>query len=62
MAAVHVVGESRSRIFGLRPAERLERQAKRLGEMQLVADASAVLGDSTLDWLRANPDAARAAQ
>ena len=55
MAAVHVVGECRTRIFGLRPAERLERQARVLGEMVLVADACAVLGGPSVQWLRANP-------
>ena len=55
MAAVHVVGECRARIFGLRPAERLQRQSGGLGDMLLVADASAVLADATLDWLRAHP-------
>lgn len=51
---LHIVGECDRRIFGLTPAERLERQARGLGDLALVADASAVIDDATLGWLAGN--------
>ena len=46
-----IVGECDHRLFGMRPAERLERQSCRLGDAHLVAHASAVLSDDTVTWL-----------
>lgn len=47
---LHIVGECEQRIFGLRPAERLERQLKGRSDVELVAHASAVMDDAALDW------------
>lgn len=48
---LHIVGECDERIFGLRPVQRLERQARALQGLELVADASAVMDDAALAWL-----------
>jgi phosphatidylglycerophosphate synthase len=47
---LHIVGECDKRIFGLRPAERLQRQLKQRQDVELVAHASAVMDDAALDW------------
>lgn len=47
---LHIVGECEKRIFGLRPAERLQRQLKQRQDVELVAHASAVMDDAALDW------------
>jgi phosphatidylglycerophosphate synthase len=47
---LHIVGECEKRIFGLRPAERLQRQLDQRQEIELVAHASAVMDDAALDW------------
>ncbi len=51
---LHIVGDCDERIFGLRPAERLRRQIRRRGDVEVVAHASAVLDDAALDWLIQN--------
>jgi phosphatidylglycerophosphate synthase len=51
---LYIVGECEERIFGLRPPERLERQLKGRGEVELVAHASAVMDDAALGWLVEN--------
>ena len=51
---LHIVGTCEKRIFGLRPAERLQRQLKGRPDLELVAHASAVMSDATLDWLAEN--------
>jgi phosphatidylglycerophosphate synthase len=48
---LHIVGECEKRIFGLSPAERLQRQLKSRKDVDLVAHASAVMDDAALDWL-----------
>lgn len=48
------MGHCTTRLFGLLPSERLERQASSL-DLILVADASAVLDGAAVDWLQANP-------
>lgn len=48
---LHIVGECEKRVFGLRPAQRLERQMRKRGGVTVVADASAVMDDGALDWL-----------
>ncbi|MBI3171642.1 MAG: CDP-alcohol phosphatidyltransferase family protein [Hydrocarboniphaga effusa] len=50
-----IVGDCDQRLFGMTPAERLSRQAPRLGDLHLVAHASAVLSDDTVSWLAAHP-------
>ena len=50
-----VVGDCDQRLFGMKPAERLSRQASRLGDLHLVAHASAVLSDDTVAWLADHP-------
>jgi phosphatidylglycerophosphate synthase len=50
-----IVGQCDQRLFGMTPAERLSRQTVDLGELQLVADASAVLSNDTIAWLADNP-------
>ena len=52
---LHIVGECDARIFGDRPAARLERQSKAIGDLSLVADASAVLEDAAVAWLVDQP-------
>lgn len=51
---LHIVGECDKRIFGLRPAERLQRQLKSRDDVDVVAHASAVMDDATLSWLIEN--------
>jgi len=48
---LHIVGECEKRIFGLRPAQRLEHQMRKRDDVILVVDASAVIDDGALDWL-----------
>jgi phosphatidylglycerophosphate synthase len=55
LPSLSIVGECERRIFGLSPRERLARQAERGGDGLLVADASAVLGDSAVVWLADHP-------
>jgi phosphatidylglycerophosphate synthase len=50
-----IVGECDQRLFGMKPAERLTRQTSKLGDMHLVAHASAVLSDDTISWLADHP-------
>lgn len=50
-----IVGDCDQRLFGLKPAERLNRQTSRLGDLHLVAHASAVLSDDTVAWLADHP-------
>lgn len=45
-------------IFGLRPEVRLRRQLSGLPSLRLVADASAVINEGTLQWLEQNPGVA----
>ena len=52
---IEIVGSCERRIFGLAPAERLARQRGASPGPVLVADASAVLGDTTVGWLLENP-------
>lgn len=52
---LHIVGECEKRIFGLRPAERLHRQLRGRGDVDVVAHASAVMDDAALSWLIENP-------
>jgi len=52
---ITIVGDCDQRLFGLKPADRLARQASRLGELDLVAHASAVLSDDTVAWLANHP-------
>ena len=51
---LHIVGECEERIFGLRPAERLERQLKGRADVELVAHASTVIDDAAVGWLVEN--------
>jgi phosphatidylglycerophosphate synthase len=51
---LHIVGECEKRIFGLRPAERLERQLQGRDDVNIVAHASAVLDEAALSWLIEN--------
>ena len=51
---LHIVGECEKRIFGLRPAERLQRQLKGRDDVDVVAHASAVMDDAALTWLIEN--------
>lgn len=50
-----IVGECDQRLFGMKPAERLARQTADLGELQIVAHASAVLSNDLVAWLASNP-------
>lgn len=50
-----IVGQCDQRLFGMTPAERLARQTVELGELQLVAHASAVLSNDTIAWLADHP-------
>lgn len=50
-----IVGQCEQRLFGMTPAERLARQAVDLGDLQLVAHASAVLSNDTIAWLASHP-------
>jgi phosphatidylglycerophosphate synthase len=55
---LHITGTCDRRLFGINPAERLRRQRGDLPGPTLVADASAVLGDSAIAWLIENPGTA----
>lgn len=46
-----IVGQCDQRLFGMTPADRLSRQTSKLGDLHLVAHASAVLSDDTIAWL-----------
>lgn len=48
---LHLVGECDARIFGRKPAERLERQSNGLSGLLMVADAATVLDDAAAAWL-----------
>ncbi len=50
-----IVGQCDQRLFGMKPEQRLARQITNLGELHLVARASAVLSDDTISWLASNP-------
>ncbi|WP_205478449.1 CDP-alcohol phosphatidyltransferase family protein [Sphingomonas arenae] len=50
-----VTGHCDRLIFGLSPAERLRRQVAGMPGLRLVADASAVISEGTLQWLEQNP-------
>ena len=50
-----ITGHCDRLIFGLRPAERLRRQVAGMPGLRLVADASAVISEGTLQWLEQNP-------
>jgi len=50
-----IVGQCDQRLFGMTPADRLARQTDALGELVLVAHASAVLSDDTVRWLAEHP-------
>lgn len=50
-----IVGECDQRLFGMKPEQRLARQSASVGELHLVASASAVLSDDTVAWLASNP-------
>jgi phosphatidylglycerophosphate synthase len=52
---LQIVGNCDKRIFGLTPPERLKRQVANAPGTSLVADASAVLGDTAVQWLSENP-------
>jgi phosphatidylglycerophosphate synthase len=49
------VSAVQGRIFGISPAERLDRQSASEGEDLFLADPAAVLGDSAVAWLKAHP-------
>ena len=51
---LHIVGECEERVFGLRPAERLQRQMEGRDEIEVVAHASTVIDDAALNWLIEN--------
>ena len=51
---IHSVGQCGRRVFGLLPAERLERQTA-LSELTVVAHAGAILDDAAVNWLLDNP-------
>lgn len=54
--ALVVRGDCGKRLFGLVPAERLERQLASLPcDLDMVADASAVVSEGALQWLQRNP-------
>jgi phosphatidylglycerophosphate synthase len=53
-----IVGQCDERLFGMTPGQRLARQTSRLGELHLVARASAVLSDDTIAWLASHPGVA----
>lgn len=55
---LQIVGSCDQRLFGLTPAERLQRQWRDCEGQVLVASACVVLGDTALAWLRANPGTA----
>ena len=50
-----IVGDCDQRLFGMKPADRLARQASSLCDLHLVAHASAVLSDDTVSWLANHP-------
>lgn len=50
-----IVGDCDQRLFGMKPMERLSRQAAGLPDLHLVAHASAVLSDDTVTWLANHP-------
>lgn len=50
-----IVGECDQRLFGMKPVARLARQTSGLGELHLVAHATAVLSDDTIAWLANHP-------
>lgn len=50
-----IVGECDQRLFGMKPGARLARQTSGLGDLHLVANATAVLSDDTVAWLANNP-------
>jgi phosphatidylglycerophosphate synthase len=51
---IHTVGHCDQKVFGLSPAQRLERQCIKLDAL-IVADASAILDDNALRWLVDQP-------
>jgi len=53
-----IVGQCDERLFGMTPEQRLARQTVNLGELHLVARASAVLSDDTIAWLASHPGVA----
>ena len=53
-----IVGDCDQRLFGMKPAERMSRQTSGLGDLHLVAHASAVLSDDTVAWLVSHPGTA----
>jgi phosphatidylglycerophosphate synthase len=57
-----VTGSCDRLIFGLEPGERLRRQLSALPSLRLVADASAVINEGTLQWLEQNPGVALLSQ
>ena len=50
-----IVGECNQRLFGMKPEQRLARQTSNVGDLHLVASATAVLSDDTIAWLASNP-------
>ena len=50
-----IVGECDQRLFGMKPVARLARQTSGLGDLHLVAHATAVLSDDTIAWLAEHP-------
>lgn len=54
-ALLTIVGDCDQRLFGMKPADRLSRQMSNMHELHLVAHASAVLSDDTVDWLVNHP-------
>ncbi|QDP19960.1 CDP-alcohol phosphatidyltransferase family protein [Sphingomonas xanthus] len=55
LSLLTIVGECDQRLFGMTPATRLARQLASLGDLALVAHASAVLSDDTVAWLASHP-------
>lgn len=51
-----IVGDCDQLLFGMKPAGRLARQASGLGDLHLVAHASAVLSEDTISWLVSHPE------
>jgi phosphatidylglycerophosphate synthase len=52
---LHIVGRSETRLFGLRPGERLRRQLSDGQGNVIVAEANAVFSDAAVAWLVENP-------
>ncbi len=50
-----IVGQCDQRLFGMTPTDRLSRQTAELGDLHLVAHASAVLSNDTIAWLVDHP-------